>query len=338
MNTLHSKSPCCQGKIYKLGQRRRQCNICKRTWRIRKKKRGRKTKRTNGELSKRYLSNGSFNLAQHASMLEVGVAALRYRNRKSRDCFLKNEPCPDLPKHGKLILIIDALMNRINSQRHSTYLMLIKPINANEAIILPPLILPGWENGDDWRKTILTIPEAARKRIVVLVGDGKPCFKGISNEFGWLLQRCHFHLLAELYRHASFKRKSQNQKVLGRMIKLTRKIITEPDGKKANRLIKRMEKFKKDSATPKIVKKRFLGGFLKNYNFYRTYLEHPELKIPNTSNACELINSFIRKLLFQARGFRSEHSYSQWIKALLLSRKTITCRCAKFLTEISEKP
>jgi len=200
------------------------------------------------------------------------------------------------------------------------------------AVILPPLIAEGWENLADWRRAILTIPEAARKRIVAMVGDGKTCFKGLSEEFGWVLQRCLFHLLAELYKHASFKRKSKNQKILKRIIKLTRKIVNEKDDKKVKRLVKRMEKFKQDPATPQRLKKRFIGGFCKNYNLYRTYLKYPEYHIPTTSNACELTNNFIRRFLCQTRGFRTKHSYSEWIKALLLSRKTLTCKGTEFPT------
>ena len=45
MHSWHAKSPCCRAKIHHFGSRRHQCSYCKRTWRIRNKRRGRKPRR-----------------------------------------------------------------------------------------------------------------------------------------------------------------------------------------------------------------------------------------------------------------------------------------------------
>src|SRR3989339_895570 len=58
MNILHGKSPCCQAKIYKFGGKRKQCSLCKKTWSVRKKKRGRKAKRINPDLLNKVLGKG----------------------------------------------------------------------------------------------------------------------------------------------------------------------------------------------------------------------------------------------------------------------------------------
>jgi len=50
MNILQGKSSCCQAKIYKFGGKRKQCSECKKTWKIRQKKRGRKAKRVDKKL------------------------------------------------------------------------------------------------------------------------------------------------------------------------------------------------------------------------------------------------------------------------------------------------
>ncbi len=329
MKQLHSKSPCCQGKIYRFGQRRRQCSLCRRTWSIRQKKRGRKPKRINEDLVKRYLSNGSFNLAAHSKRLRIGLNALRYRNRQSRDFFLQHEPAAPLPQRGSMILIADALVIKVEKVYYAVHIMLIRSVSREVAVILPPVISPGSESRGAWRSVLHTIPGNTRERIVALIADGKPCFKGLSREFGWRLQRCHFHLLAELHRYASFKRRSKHQQIVWRIVQITTRIIHEKREDKLNELLAEMKCLKNDPRVPERMKRRFLSGFLRNYPFYRTYLNYPKLKLPTTTNPCESVISLIRKLLFQARGFRSCTSYEQWIKAVLLLRKTIVCKGSK---------
>src|SRR5438132_9297316 len=58
MHSWHAKSRCCRAKIYHFGSRRRQCSQCKRTWRIRKKQRGRKPRRARPGTLKAVLLDG----------------------------------------------------------------------------------------------------------------------------------------------------------------------------------------------------------------------------------------------------------------------------------------
>lgn len=329
MITLHSKSPCCQGKIYQHGQRRRQCSICKKTWRIRQKKRGKKFVRTTDLLVLKYLSNGGFNLEDHAFRYDLTITQLRCRIRKSLDVFLKRNHWQKIPERGKLILIVDAIEEKICCRTYTTYVILVRPINKNQAIILKPLICYSHENGDDWRRTFLTLSEDIRDRVVALVGDGKPCFKGISRRYGWLLQRCHFHLLAELYKRISYKRRSKHFETINEMIKIVRKIVAEKDDRKVEILVKVLKQFQKDYRLPERIRKTFISGFSKNFHYYRTYLKYPKFNLPSTTNSCENVNSFIRKLLGKAHGFKTYQSYSKWINALLLFRKTVTCNKKK---------
>jgi len=325
MTTIHSKSPCCQGKIYHFGQRRRQCSICQKTWRIRQKKRGKKIGRITDRLVLRYLSNGGFNLEEHALKFKMTVPQLRYRIRKSLDKFIKKSCWPKIPKRGKLILIVDGLEEKICDRVYTTYIVLVRPVNKNQAIILEPLTCCGRENKNDWNKTFYVLPDNVKARVVALVGDGKPCFRGISRRYGWLLQRCHFHLLAELYKRISYKRKSRHFETINEMLKIIYRIIASKDDQKVKKLLKVLKCFQKNYQLPVRIRKDFISGFCTNVDYYRTYLKHPKLNLPTTTNSCENVNSFIRKLLDKAHGFRTYESYSKWIKALLLFRRTVTC-------------
>lgn len=330
MSQKHMKSPCCQGKIYQHGQRRYQCSLCKKTWRLRRKKKGRKSRRTNTKLVKRYLSNGSFNLHEHANRLSINVPALRQRMRKSLEIFLEQEQWLKVPKQGFLIAIADALIERIDKKYYTTYFVLLRAVNGKQAIILEPIIYPRYESKTDWQRVFRKIPGKARKRIVALVSDGKPGFINIAKAYGWLLQRCHFHLLAELYRFASLKRRSKNRELALELHKLVRLIITTTDKKELIISLDRISSFIKNPKVPERIKRRFLQGFCCHWQLYRTYLNYQELYLPTTINSCEALCGIVRKFLGQSRGLNTIKSFSKWIKALMLFHKKITCKGAKF--------
>lgn len=330
MSKQHMKSPCCQGKIIRFGQRRRQCSICKNTWSIHPKKRGRKSKRTNTDLVKYYLSNGSLNLDKHAGKLGITVPALRKRIRKSLELLLAKEQWLGPPKDKEFIAVIDALLEQIFTGRrkryYTIYFVLLRPTDSDEAIILKPVIYPRYENGTDWQRALGKIPKSVRNRILALVGDGEPSFITIARENDWPLQRCHFHLLAELYRSASRKRKSKNRKLVDKIESLVRSIITTTDNKKLNDDLGKIFKLINDSNIPVRIKTRFLKGFYRNYQLYRTYLNHPRLNLPVTSNSCETICRIVGKFLSKVHGLNTARSLIKWIEALALIRKRISCK------------
>ena len=70
MHSWHAKSPCCRAKIHHFGSRRHQCSYCKRTWRIRNKRRGRKLRRAHPQSLK-------------AVFLEIGLFHRRFDDRRN---------------------------------------------------------------------------------------------------------------------------------------------------------------------------------------------------------------------------------------------------------------
>lgn len=326
MQYLHAKSACCHGKIYHFGQRRRQCSVCHGTWRIRAKKIGRKGRRQNSLLVERYFRNGGFNLEAHSKKLHLSADSIWHRLRQSRDYFLKTKEFPLIPQRGKLIMVIDALRQRIDGQWYSVYLRLIRPIKAKKAIILEPVILPGWENKAGWNQAIDLLPESVKKRIIAIIGDGLPSFVNIARENDWLLQRCHFHLLKELHCWFSRKRKSRHQKLFNKIEQLIRTIVTTVNQDELNHSLQTIKKLIHNSRVPDRFKTRFLKGFVRHYELYRTYLKYPELNLPTTSNSCEAVVKQIRKLLGKANGFNSKNSFDKWIKAWLIFKKDISCK------------
>ena len=84
MHSCHAKFPCCQAKIYHFGSRRRQCSQCKRTWRIRKKRRGGKPRRTRPGVLKAVLLDGR-TLKTLAPRYGLTDQALTRRFRRGRE-------------------------------------------------------------------------------------------------------------------------------------------------------------------------------------------------------------------------------------------------------------
>src|SRR2546428_5629347 len=137
MHSWHAKSRCCRAKIYHFGSRRRQCSQCKRTWRIRKKQRGRKPRRARPGTLKAVLLDGRTlkTLAPRYGLTHQGLSrrfrgTLRQFTSRSRDL--------RLPK-GPLVLVLDGLYFRFRGKDWVVYLMAVKPCHQNRAVFLDPV-------------------------------------------------------------------------------------------------------------------------------------------------------------------------------------------------------
>src|SRR4029453_8531531 len=134
MHSCHAKSPCCQAKIYHFGSRRRQCSQCKRTWRIRKKRRGRKRQRVHpGTLQAVFMDARTLKtLAPRYRLTRQGLSrrflgALRNLTSRSPNLLLPN---------GPLVLILDGFFFPFRGNDWVLYLMAVKPCHQNRAIFL----------------------------------------------------------------------------------------------------------------------------------------------------------------------------------------------------------
>ena len=328
MKYLHAKSPCCQGKIIKFGNRRRQCVLCKKTWRIRKKKRGRNPKRKSINLFFKYLKR------EIPSLYVLARIKRNIINKKSEDQlqrelryglnkFLKDTDWPKIPTCRRLIVVADAMVETINKKTYSFYFILLRTIKSNKAIIVKPYIKLGAESWLGWQEAFHRLPESILASIKALVGDGHSGLISIAKRRKWIIQRCHFHLIARIQGRRSRWARSRHRALGKRLYFLTKEIITNTDEKTIVDYLKEI-KIIKDNTSSRLLN-RYLSGFIKNYREYRTYLYHPELNLPLTSNAVESIIGSIRNLCHRSHGFRTINSLTLWINALLKYKKFATC-------------
>ena len=329
MKKLHEKfarrsggSPCCRGEVRKFGKRRRQCTICLKTWRVWKKKLGRRRSRNSLDLLFNYLDNSIGALSKYAPKRKLTPAALTYELRKSRDVFVKKTSWPDIPS-GNLIAVADAMMQTAYGEIYTFYFILLRAIDGKEAVITPPLLLLGKESRIGWQKTFGKLPKEVRRRIFALVCDGHRGLVDIAKDRELVLQRCHFHLRHSLANYIRTGPMSKNREVGLEIQKLVDIMLLEPDEKTVEKAFGDLVGFQIIASSKGV--RRVLSGFLKCYGDFRSYLYYPAMNLPITSNSMESLINCIRSLQCKARGFRRIKSLDKWIAAICKHKKRIAC-------------
>lgn len=322
MNKLHEKSACCKAQIIKYGKRRRQCVSCKRTWRLWKCARGRKRKRINHNLIKIFLNRETIAISKTAEKRKQPESTLQDALRRSRDDFLLHETYAAIPS-GDLIMVADAVIELIRGKWITTYLMLLRSVSGDTAVILPPFFRRGTETYEGWSEAFETIPKTAQIRIKSLVCDGHTGLVGEAKERGWVLGRCHFHLLARIQSRRSLSFIARNKEEATRIFLNVRIVLYDKNQQKIFAALNVVEEIGWTSKSPTI--RTTLSGFVKHYEDYRTYLQYPELHLPTTNNTAESLASLIGGLKYKLKGFKTEASLEKWITALIKFRKKMKC-------------
>lgn len=318
MNKIHEKSPCCRAVIYKFGGKRRQCSLCKKTWTVWAKQRGRKPSRPNRNLLKRVLVEKRSLFSPGLSKKRISEAALSARLKKAMNNYLGNAGDAMVPG-SKLILVLDALWFQFAHKRWTLYLTVARSVAKDKAVILEPMLLPGKENFRDWRKVIDAIPKNIKSRVKAAVSDG---FRGVDrivrNE-DWKLQRCHFHLIAQLQVNRGFWKKFPDSPIREEIYRTVCKLLYAKNDKEIleEYLILLIEK---PNCPHRL--KMIATEFLRHIYQFRAYLIYPELRLPATTNSIESLNRIVRS---RCRHLRTPKSLILRVKTLLKIRKTVTC-------------
>ena len=321
MSKKHEKSPCCRAVIIRFGKRRRRCVKCKRTWSVWQRKRGRKRLRTSPLLAHRFVSG---------RLLPVRSGRLNTRNKKSyrlaksRSLCAERCPWPEIPKAGPLIAVGDALVKCIEGTWHTWYFILVRPVDENTAIALPFYHRKGAETVRGWREAFDAVPENVLERIKALVCDGHRGLVFEAKWRYWLLQRCHFHLIARIQSRRSKWKSSQHYKEGRYLYELVKKVLTESDELKIRKYVNDLEVFSWHTSSPDL--KNCLKGFVNHYPEFRTYLAHPELNLPMTNNTAEVLIGLVEEISRRAKGFQKISIFNEWISVVLKTRGRIKCR------------
>lgn len=321
MNKKHEKSTCCKSKIIRFGNRRRQCTQCHRTFRMWQRKRGRKKRRVTIRFALSFLCRDVASLASLARKRNCSETHLQTLLKRSRDLFIQHTSWPQIPE-GQLLLIADAVLEYIEQKWHTVYLMLVRSVSGTEAFLIPSVIALGTETPEGWKQALHTISPSIKTRITAIVCDGHNGLIIEAKLSHWIIQRCHFHLIARLQMRLSWRipEKRMNTEIIFSHIYT---ILQSRDLMAVHRSLAVLVVKRKDSSSKEI--RRILAGFITNYQHYRSYLVYPEYNLPTTNNSAESLASSIADLKHRLRGFPTITSFKQWVMALLKFKKKITC-------------
>lgn len=330
MKNKHTKSPCCKASIQRFGERRRRCAACYQTWRIRKKKRGRKRIYAQSSLALAYLEKEMPPLRVFSRQKRKSKSAVQRMLRQSIEAYIRREDTRKnaaLPQTGPLIAVADAIWYHVGKEFYTIYVILLRPLASVEAAICPPVVLRGREDLQGWKQAFYALPHATKLRIIALVCDGATSLVALARLRQWILQRCHFHLIAAVQNYLTTGRRSAHRAYAFRVLRTVQTLLATNEPREIKKICRALRVIRRKSKSRGL--KRVLSGFLKTYYDYHAYLRYPELNLPTTSNAAESCIQCIRDLMYRCRGFRSYSSLILWLTALALFKKTIRCNGKK---------
>jgi hypothetical protein len=325
MKNIDKKLGCKHQFWVKFGGRRRKCKICGQTWRKYKHKRGRDRK-YHIQIFKKYINGELPSLVHYAKKKKISVRSLSYILEKQRDIFVKKTSWPKIPD-GPIILIADAFINQIQHEWYTTYIILIRGVNEDKAVVFPPYIVPGREGLVNWYKALNKIPIEVHRRIKALISDGHRGTVIYTKNSGWILQRCTFHLISSMQGRRSMRKYGLHIEEGKKIYELTRLILEEENPNKLFRRLSELEDLGWQTKSKKL--KTIISGFIRNIDDYRAWIKYKDLNLPNTSNSAESMIGIFKRFHARSHGFRSIKSLTQWVIAILKYRKEIFCRPKK---------
>jgi hypothetical protein len=158
-----------------------------------------------------------------------------------------------------------------------------------------------------------------------MVVDNLPGMQQIARRQGWVLQLCHFHLLLKLRSHGRGVRYAvRGGQVREKLYQLLRSALQLPDGQPLRCTLERLRRLSHaDCGTIRI--QTMVREFLHGLEFYRSYLQHPALGLPHTTNAVESMGRLLREMFRSSRSGSNPASVLRWATALIRLRPRITC-------------
>lgn len=255
--------------------------------------------------------------AQHFGTLGRNGIARRFQ--QALEVFVI-EPPPRLPS-GPYALIVDGVYFTFDRQEWVLYLMAVKPVRSHRMYFLDPVLEKGRERLGVWSDTFNALPERIRKQIQALVSDGLPGFPELAARRGWVYQRCHFHLLASLVRGKGMRRyRTRGSEVRERVLESARTLIANLP-KKHRHARAALKRYASDPSCPAYIRKHAKELLLREEDF-RSYIAHPELDLPTTTNAMESSGKLVRSA---TRTARTPKSLLLRGTAFLRLKRSVTC-------------
>ena len=320
MKTVHVKSPCCQARARHFGGKRRQCTQCKKTFRIRPRRRGRKRIR-HTERYVKHVFDHDFQV-KHLTRGTLPLAAVQKRFQGALSSVV-SKPRSMRIRGKRLVLIIDGRWHTFQGKRWTMYFLAVKPTDRDEAVILDPILRPGKESVQAWKELIGTsIAPSVKNRIVALVSDGIAGGKGLAMGFGWRHQRCHFHLLKELEKRRGKRKQISGWTEREQIYQDIRALLRTQTPTRIRFLTRRLKQRAAKKECPRKIR-MIVNNVLDELSAFHLYLTQPEWNLPNTTGVMESLGNTIRA---GVRKVRTPASLIRWATAVVRSHPKFVCK------------
>lgn len=319
------KSLCCAASIWRFGERRRRCAACRRTWRVRLRRRGRPLRGPDNRLIQRVFFERR-SLTELANQHGLSRQALSYRFLRALESHLARSSSRQPEGEGDLVLLIDGLWFRFKRRPWVMYLMAFKPPRDRKAVFIDPILQPGSESREGWIRALDSIPAQSRSRIRALVCDNFAGSTTLAAWNGWIIQLCQFHLLASLRARLG----NQHRNTVGaRAIRrrgyfLVRTALKTTSDRRLAWARVRLEKLADDPSMPWKFG-NILREFVRRLDNYRAYRLNPELGLPRTTGSVESMARVIRDLMHRSRSVTTPKALNLWVTNYLRLRPEIVC-------------
>lgn len=323
MKIIHAKSLCCEATIQLFGNRRRRCAQCGKTWTIRPRKRGARAKRINRARIEKVFRKGL--RVKHLIRAGEGYDSVQKMFSKQLTK-LVNQPRNYTIAGKKLVLIIDAQWHCFGKSMWTIYFLAVKPCNADTAWFLDPIMKFGKESATHWNEVMDQMPEVIKKRVSAVVSDGIKGIINVAEQHNWLLQRCHFHLLSLLQKQRGKRISTLGRKLRENIYQTVKILLREVDKKKSDKLQQQLKILSEHPLCPKRMRMQ-TRDFIRNISFFHTYLRHPKLDIPYTTNVMESANSMTKK---NTAKINNPYAWFKWTKMSIRMHPKFNCKGANF--------
>jgi hypothetical protein len=326
MATLHGKDHDCRDYMQRHGGKRRRCTRCGHTWSVRKKRRGPKPRRISRSLPKMVLVDHE-PTGRLSQRRRCSRGSLYRRARQAFDRLVQQPADARLQADQDLVLIVDGLWFTFQRRTWVLYNMALQPVGTDRACFLDPVMLEGSECGKRWRQALATaLTPAQRQRIRACVTDGFRGGKRIAAENGWVLQRCHWHVLATLRAFLGLRRKTTRGQAMRRAIyRRVREALQTPDETRAQELRRELVGLTEHRHCHTRLR-YVVGGFVNDIDDFRAYIRHPSLKLPRTISAIESMHDQMRDAVSCVR---TPQAALRRVRSLLRLKPSVCCRAAK---------
>ena len=320
MKLLHKKSQCCGASINRFGAKRRQCSACKKTWSVYLAKRGPKSPRKQyGYLNKVF--NHGFRVKQLSLHSKLSNDVIYKRFAKNLDLVVNHTRIVRI-RGAKLILLIDAKWQYFKKELWTMYFLAIKSVDSKTVVVLDPVIRQGKESATNWNEIINQMPIAIKKRIITIVSDGIRGIETIADNNGWIIQRCHFHLLSALQRMRGKRVSTHGRIVREKIYGIVKSALTETSTNKLSIICRKLVVLSQEQGCPRAMR-MIVRDFLRRLSEFRSYLNYPELNLPTTTNVMESINSHISRI---TKTTNTPKSWHKWAIACIRFKSKFTCK------------